>query len=170
MIEMLAADLVPLSEYLDTSYRPDCDYIDGAVVERNVGEFDHGRMQLRLSLYLGNREKQWGIYVLISCRTRVSATRVRVPDIIVISGTPSKGQIVTDPPFLCVEILSPRDRFGEMQDRIDDYLSFGVKYVWVINPQTCHAYIHTATGIQDVRDGVLATENPDIRVVLSELE
>ncbi len=170
MIDVPVADLLPLSEYLNTSYRPDCDYVDGVILERNVGEFDHSRMLALLCAFLGAREQQWGIYVLISCRTRVSATRVRVPDILVISGALPEGQIVTEPPFLFVEILSSSDRPTEMQDRIDDYLAFGVRYVWVINPQTRHAYIHTATGIQDVRDGVLTTKNPDIRVVLSELE
>jgi Uma2 family endonuclease len=161
---------VSLSEYLNTRYRPDCDHLDGQVVERNVAEWDHSRLRGLLGAYLCNREKQWGIYVVLGQRMKVTAGRFRVSDITVIAGDPPVGPIITSPPFLSVEILSPSDRLAEMQDRIDDYLSFGVRYVWVINPQTRHAYIHTAAGIQDVRDGVLTTENPDIRVVLSELE
>ena len=30
--------VVPLSQYLTTSYRPDCEYLDGELLERNVGE------------------------------------------------------------------------------------------------------------------------------------
>jgi hypothetical protein len=30
--------LIPVSEYLKTSYSPDCDYVDGEVQERNLGE------------------------------------------------------------------------------------------------------------------------------------
>jgi len=37
---MQAASLVSLEEYLSTSYDPDCDYVDGAVLERNVGEIE----------------------------------------------------------------------------------------------------------------------------------
>ena len=33
------------NEYLATSYRPDREYVDGAVVERNLGEHDHSRLQ-----------------------------------------------------------------------------------------------------------------------------
>jgi hypothetical protein len=33
---------VTVAEYLRTVYEPDCDYVDGRVEERNVGEFDHG--------------------------------------------------------------------------------------------------------------------------------
>ena len=40
--------LVTVGEYLRTVYEPDCDYVDGRVEERNVGEFDHGLLQLWL--------------------------------------------------------------------------------------------------------------------------
>ena len=34
---------VSIEEYLDTSYRPDCDYVNGEVQERNFGEKDQDR-------------------------------------------------------------------------------------------------------------------------------
>jgi Uma2 family endonuclease len=39
-----------------------------------------------------------------------------------------------------MELLSPGDRMAEMQDGIDDYLAFGVRYVWLINPKTRRAW------------------------------
>jgi hypothetical protein len=36
---------VSLSEYLNTSYRPDCEYLEGELLKRNVGEWDHSRLQ-----------------------------------------------------------------------------------------------------------------------------
>ena len=42
--------LIPVSEYLNTSYRPDCDYKDGEVLERNVGEKPHGLLQASFTL------------------------------------------------------------------------------------------------------------------------
>ena len=47
-------------------------------------------------------------------------------------------------------LASPCDRLTEMQDRIDDYLSFGVRYVWLINPRTRQAYVYTSAGIRGV--------------------
>jgi Uma2 family endonuclease len=41
-----------------------------------------------------------------------------------------------------------------MQERIDDYLSFGVRYVWLIKPRTRQAYVYTSAGIRELRDGV----------------
>ena len=37
--------LVPVEEYLRTTYHPDCDYVDGEVLERNLGERDHSEVQ-----------------------------------------------------------------------------------------------------------------------------
>jgi len=167
---MSTATAVSLKEYLNTSYRPDCDYLDGELLERNVGEWDHSRLQMLLSQYLFSREKQWGIVVVPEQRVQVKARRFRVPDITVIAGDPPAGPIITKPPFLCIEILSPSDRLTEMQERIDDYISFGVRYVWLINPRTRQTYVYTSAGIREVRDGVLTTENPEIRVLLDELE
>lgn len=48
---------IPVEEYLATSYRPDCDYLDGEIEERNVGEFDHSVIQgllFRLFLTIEN--------------------------------------------------------------------------------------------------------------------
>ncbi|MBV9083469.1 MAG: Uma2 family endonuclease [Acidobacteriaceae bacterium] len=166
---MSTATAVPLREYLETTYRPDCEYIDGELLERNVGEWDHSRLQMLLSAYLHTRERQLRIVVVVEQRVQVKPIRFRVPDISVLLRPPSSG-IVTEPPFLCIELLSPRDRMQEMQERIDDYLNFGVRYVWLIHPKTRRAFVYTADRVQEAKDGVLRTENPDIRVVLSELE
>lgn len=116
-----------MQQYLESSYRPDCEYIDGELLERNVGEWDHSRLQMLLSRYLSNREKQWGILVVVEQRVQVKRTRFRVPDVSVLVGPAPADPILVEPPFLCIEILSPSDRVEEMQDRIDDYLAFGVQ-------------------------------------------
>lgn len=105
---MSATTGVSLEEYLATSYRPDCDYLEGELLERNVGEWDHSRLQMLLSDYLFSHEKQCGIVVVPEQRVQVRAGRFRIPDITVLL-KPS-GPIITEPPFLCIEILSPRDR------------------------------------------------------------
>jgi Uma2 family endonuclease len=58
---------------------------------------------------------------------------------------------------------------SEMQDRIDDYLSFGVPFVWLLDPRGKRAYVYTSAEIREVTDGVLRTAGPDIAVPLAEL-
>jgi len=165
---MGTATLVPVEEYLSTSYDPDRDYVDGELENRNVGEKDHSKLQIALSSYLYVHRKRWGVSAFVEQRVRVSATRYRVPDICVTLGEPEE-QVFAGPPFLCIEILSPEDRAGRIQRKIADFLKFGVRYIWVIEPRTREAFIHTATGMHAVKDGVLRTSDPDIAVTLAEI-
>ncbi len=42
---MATTSLIPINEYLNTSYEPACDYIDGELQERNFGERQHALLQ-----------------------------------------------------------------------------------------------------------------------------
>ncbi|HLG99071.1 MAG TPA: hypothetical protein VKX49_22355 [Bryobacteraceae bacterium] len=69
---MGSATLIPVEEYLRSSYSPDREYIDGEIVERNLGEKAHGTVQSNLILYLGNRRKALGIREFPEQRVQVS--------------------------------------------------------------------------------------------------
>ena len=166
---MPAGTLISASEYLSTSYDPDRDYVDGEVLERNLGELDHSKLQRKLILYFGNREEKWGVHVFPEQRVQVSRTRFCVPDICVVAGDEPDEQIFTKPPMLCVEILYPEDTMSRMQERINDYLTFGVAHVWVLDPRTRRAYDYTSTGMREAKDGVLRTDDPLIAVPLAEI-
>jgi Uma2 family endonuclease len=161
--------LISVEEYLTSSYRPDCEYIDGQIRERNLGEKDHGRLQLLLGAYFLARQNQWGTYAIVEQRVQVKPGRYRIPDVCVALGDPHE-QILTKPPFICIEILSPEDRMSRVEERIDDYLAMGVPYVWLLDPRTRRAYAATAAdGLREIRDGVLKTENPALEVPLDRL-
>jgi Uma2 family endonuclease len=165
---MASRTLISVEEYLRTSYRPDCDFIDGEVLERNVGEKSHAKLQKAILLYLSAREKELGIWVIQEQRVQVSAKRFRIPDICVTRGEPNE-EILRQPPFICIEILSPEDRWPRTQQRIDDYLAMGVPHVWVLDPSTKTAYSVTRTaGTNQVTD-VLKTLNPSVELPLSEI-
>ncbi len=166
---MKTAALVPVEEYLRTAYSPDRDYVDGEVQERNLGERDHSTLQKRFILFLGNREKAWKIFVYPEQRVQVSSRRFRIPDVCVYAGGEPQEQIFRTPPFICIEILSPEDRWARVQERIDDYLKFGVEHVWVINPRDQRAWSYNKAGSTEILDGVLRTENPALEVPLAEI-
>jgi hypothetical protein len=44
--------LIPVEEYLSTFYRPDRDYLDGRLEERNAREWNHALLQTALLIYL----------------------------------------------------------------------------------------------------------------------
>ena len=166
LLFMATSSLVSVSEYLSTSYRPDCDYVDGVVLERNLGEYDHARLQGEVFAYFHARRKEWGLRVVPEQRVQVSPTRFRVPDVCAVLGEPAE-QIFKTPPFICIEILSPDDRFSEMRQRVEDYLAFGVPYVWILDPATRQAWRCTPGGTQGVTE--LRTENPETLVPVGDL-
>ena len=47
---MSTKSLISVAEYLNTSYRPDCDYVNGEVRERNLGEMEHARLQTGIAI------------------------------------------------------------------------------------------------------------------------
>jgi Uma2 family endonuclease len=166
---MGAATLVSVEDYLSTSYSPDREYLDGRIVERNLGELTHNRIQRRLIVYFDLRSKELGIEVIPEQRVQVSPTRFRVPDVTLVKSFQTIGEIFTAPPHLCIEILSKDDTLDYMQEKIDDYLRFGVPYVWIINPRLRRGYVATKAGMVEAASGVLETSDPDIRAPVAEL-
>lgn len=165
---MRPATLIPVEEYLTTSYEVDCDYVEGELVERNVGERDHGSLQgaIYARFFAGRRES--GVYPFLEQRIQISARRFRVADVCLVVGQPVE-QIFTKPPLVVIEILSPEDRMSRMLARIGDYLDFGVRYVWVIDSVSRRTHAYTQQGSHEVKDGILRTENPDIELRLDEI-
>lgn len=160
---------VSVEEYLRTEYDPDCDYVDGELEERNVGERDHGEVQGRVYAWFLNRARELRLHPFLEQRLQLTPTRFRVPDICLVAGARPKEQIFTQPPLVVIEILSPEDRFGRMQEKIADYLGFGVRHVWLIDPKTRRAWVHTSEGMREAKDGILRLEEPRVELALAEI-
>ncbi len=126
---------ISLQEYLETSYRPDREYIDGEVRERNAGKWEHARLQLLLGSWFADHESQWQVMASTEQRTRVASSRVRVPDLVVVSAGP-QPDVIDKPPVLIVEILSPDDTYSDLEERVNDYRRMGVAAIWAIDPRT----------------------------------
>jgi Uma2 family endonuclease len=160
---------ISVREYLSTSYRPDCDYVDGRVEERNVGEFDHGYLQTLLAVLFTNNREAWGVCAVTDVRMRVTPSHVRVPDVLVVHKDTPKERVLTHPPLIVIEILSPEDRLSRFQDRIDDYVAFGVENIWVLDPERRIARTAASKILHVVESDELTVPGTPIRVVLSEL-
>ncbi len=132
-------------EYLHTSFDcPDWEYLDGEVVERNMGELPHSDVQVTLVHLLKQLRARLGIRVGAEIWVRISATRYRVPDVAVWRNDDIGDRIPTVAPFLIVEVLSPQDRMTRVQPKIAEYLSIGVAWTWVVDPIEGNAIIFLA--------------------------
>jgi len=69
---MATAVQVSVSDYLNTTYRPDLELLDGRLIERNVGEYDHSNLQGALVAWMRTRQREWNIRVLPEQRIQVA--------------------------------------------------------------------------------------------------
>jgi Uma2 family endonuclease len=132
---MATSSQISLQDYLHSNYRPDREYLDGELRERNVGKYEHARIQAWLTAWFFRNEAAWGVQVVTEQRVQVKPGRVRIPDVALLSRGP-QPEIIRDPPILVVEVLSPDDRFRETRERIDDFFAMGVKSVWILDPES----------------------------------
>jgi Uma2 family endonuclease len=108
------------------------------------------------------------VITVTEIRVCVATARYRVADVCCVRRAPDESGIITEPPALVIEILSPDDTVPQTEDRIHDYLAMGVPCVWLINPRRLdRAWIYEAGVRRDISDGVLTAG--EIRVSLSEL-
>jgi len=165
-VDMATVTHVPMQEYLGSTYRPDCEYVDGEVRERNVGKWEHARVQWLLAAWFFQHEKQWGITGSIEQRVRVAENRIRVPDLVVLATGP-QPDVLTDPPLLVIEILSPDDTYSDTQERAQDYRAMGVETVWIIDPKTRTGRMCSAA--EWVEAGRLEVKGTPLYVELAEI-
>lgn len=165
---MNAKVLMDVGEYLRTSFEgPDCEYLDGEVVERNMGELPHADIQLTLAYLLKQLRASLGIRVVVEIRVRISPTRYRVPDVAVWRDDNIGDRIPTVPPFLVAEVLSPEDRMTRVQPKIAEYLSIGVEWIWVIDPIERNAIVYSHANPAGQLSETLRSENPVIEIPLA---
>jgi Uma2 family endonuclease len=136
----MSTTLISLEQYLHETWDPDREFVDGEVLERNMGEKDHAAWQIALAVWLRNWRQSANIRVCPELRLQTTPTRFRIPDIMAIDRNAPDEQIITHAPLLCVEILSPEDGIERMEVKVAEYFRMGVRAVWIIDPRTCIAY------------------------------
>jgi Uma2 family endonuclease len=158
---------VSLEEYLHTEYSPDCEYIEGVIQERNVGKGKHSYTQSELLARLRQALSGKRVIALVEQRTRISESRVRIPDVCVVAAL---EEVITKAPLLCVEVLSPDDRWNRVHASIADYQEMGVPCVWVIDPYDRRAWVFDEVEPpSEVRDGVLTARSLAVALQLADV-
>lgn len=161
---MAVAALMSVEEYLSTSWSPDLEYVDGQLLETNLGEYDHGDVQGLVYTALRRR----GLRAVTAVRVQVRPTRFRIPDVLATRGARPTERFLREPPYIAVEIVSPDDRADDIADKIDDYLDFGIPNIWYIDPRRRRVTVETRDGGRICRD-VVETADGEISIPLSEI-
>src|ERR1700678_1443555 len=109
---------ISVEEYLSTSYDPDVEFVDGILVERNVGDWLHSLVQSNVLFSL--RRKYPHLKAVAELRSSVTSTRYRLPDVCVMLAAP-KTRCLLDAAFLVVEVLSEGDAMSVVIEKLKEY-------------------------------------------------
>lgn len=160
--------LVSVEEYLRTSFDgPDREYVDGEVLERNVGENPHSEAQVRLVELFYEFRKKHPLHARTELRMRLEPRRYRIPDVAVFHPEKPDELVPSHPPLIVIEIVSREDRHTEIIKKLSEFLSWGVKHVWLVDPWQRQLSVYTQNGLSAVTSYQLP--ELDIQITAAEI-
>lgn len=165
----IAEPLISVEEYLRTVYETDREYNEGVVEERNLGEFEHSWLMANVGTLFMSRMAEWRVFPLLSQTVGLGPRRLVVPDVTVLRMGLPRERILTRPPLITIEIMSPEDRMKVVAAKSLEYRAFGVEHIWVIDPKNRMAYQWIESGLELVPSGELIVPGTPIVVRVPEL-
>jgi Uma2 family endonuclease len=126
-LSMESKAALPVEEYLRTSP----DYL-------------HSKTQGILIALFAALRKAFPVFVCPELRVRVRSGLIRIPDVSVYYPNEPQESVPSTPPFVAIEILSPDDRMANVRSKLAEYRTWGVSYVWLVDPHSKRMYTWNA--------------------------
>jgi Uma2 family endonuclease len=147
---MLTIDSITTAEQLLAADLPHSELIGGELFIMSPAGFDHGRIASRIDAALQNFVSACGLGIVTTAEAGFQIAHnpdtVRAPDVAFVRAEriPSGGVkgFFQGAPDLAVEVISPRDRAGEITVKAQDWLRAGCSAVWIVNPDERTVSIH----------------------------
>jgi Uma2 family endonuclease len=144
--------------------------VAGELREMSPSGWRHGKVTSRLNAKLDSHVEEHDLGVVFGAETGFRLGRdpdtVRAPDVSFISkqNLPEREPIDgfwPGAPDLAVEVLSPSDRTGEVDEKIDAWLSASCRAVWVVDPKLKTVTIYRSrSDVQVVTAGGVVNGEP----------
>lgn len=128
--------------------------VEGELIRMPPSGGEHGKLAARLTRLLDEYVEAHDLGTVSTADAgfilRRTPDTVRAPDASFIAKDriPTTGIPKSYWPFapdLAVEVVSPGDRFDEVQTKVADYLAAGTRLVWVVNPTNRTVFVYRAT-------------------------
>jgi Uma2 family endonuclease len=138
---MSAKTAISLEQYLRTSF-PDVDreYRDGEIVERSLPDYLQGRVQGAIFAFFWALRSELALFPCVETRMRLRSNLVLIPDVAVFYPT-EPSRVPDAPPLLVAEVLSLDDRLTAVREKLEEYKSWGVPHVWLVDPHAKRLYM-----------------------------
>jgi Uma2 family endonuclease len=141
---MATTTAISLEEYLSTDYEWAPEWVDGELVEREMLNIPHSEATSRIL----RAAEDAGLWAGAQLGLPMG-DRVRVPDVSVFLTRP-KGVFPKHPPLVTIELLSPSERMKDVVAKCREYEAFGVKHIWVLDPESRAMYVLGPLGLNAV--------------------
>jgi Uma2 family endonuclease len=145
--------------------------INGELITMPLPRVPHGRIALRLSVFLGQFILDHDLGEAFATDTGFKLTSnpdtVLAPDFAFVTsehfseGSETEGYW-PGPPDFAVEVLSPSDRPGKVNKRIALWFSFGIKQLWIVDPKNSTLIIYRSPVDATTFSGSDYLESPDL--------
>jgi Uma2 family endonuclease len=142
--------------------------VDGQVVLMSPAGARHGRVVARVTRALGDfvDARRLGVVLAgdVGFVLRRDPDTVRAPDVAFLAAArltgPLPAEFVTGAPDLAIEVVSPGDRWSEVDKKAAEFLAAGATAVWAIDPGAETAKIYLRAGARELRrtDGLTCPE------------
>jgi Uma2 family endonuclease len=79
---------------------------------------------------------------------KIRPGRYLIPDVAMFYG-PEPADVPETPPLIAIEILLRDDRMSEVLDKLEEYRTWGVPHIWLVDPRNRWMYIYDR-GLREV--------------------
>jgi Uma2 family endonuclease len=158
-----------LMELPDDGFR--YELVNGELEKMPPPGFPHGRIAMRLGIYVGQFILEHGLGEAVATDTGFKLTSnpdtVLAPDFAFITterfreGKDTEGYWL-GPPDLAVEVLSPSDRAGKVKQEIARWFSFGTRQIWIVDPKHSNITVYRSPSDSTVFSGSDFLEAQDL--------
>jgi Uma2 family endonuclease len=134
---MATRALITAEQYLAMHFEREPELVHGELAEKPLPNKSHGRIQQCLAVLLDGAG-----YCCTEVRMRLAEDLYRIPDVALFQNGDPGEEIPSSPPLVVVEITSPDDRLHDILQKLAEYEQWGVRYIWLIEPELkkCHVY------------------------------
>jgi Uma2 family endonuclease len=138
-----------------------CELVRGILVSMSPTSGPHGRTENRVAHFLTTFVDEHALGEVYVGETGFITSRdpdtVRGADVAFLTGeraaqVPTTG-FIPFAPDLVVEVVSPDDRWSEIQDKVNEWLAAGARFVWVFDPARKSTDVFAPNRHQSLNEG-----------------
>jgi Uma2 family endonuclease len=148
---MATGALTSAEQYLATHFgEREPEFVRGELVNRSMPTFAHAEAQAILAGLFRQLRKAHPVHGVTEIRVRLKPDLFRIPDVALFAGPRPSEPVPSSPPLVIIEITSPDDRHQDLLEKLEEYRTWGVAHVWVVEPELKSLRVYSVSGLANV--------------------